>query len=123
MDEVQARSLPLGYQLDLDRRRARRHRVVLLSAFRPAEGEHETTWRIDLHVLPFGDVPGEHLTVIFPAGPCLDRGARAHPAHGLVAVDEETPDGLRGSGDRDRPIYRGGFSRGVHACSSPPSRL
>src|SRR4051812_19278214 len=118
--QTQRRPLAVGNEVDLDRRRARRHRVLAVRARLPAPGEHEPPGRIELHELAARRVAGDDADAVDAARTRVERRRLPHPARRLLLVDEELPYRLRARRDRDLPLDDRGVSRCLHASPPPP---
>src|SRR6185436_8935163 len=105
-------------ELELDRARTRRHRVLLAALGLPAERVDEPTRRVELDELAARDMAADHIDAVLAAGTRVDPGLTAEPARQLLRVDEELPDCFRAGVDRELPLDRR-LSRRFHA-SSPP---
>src|SRR5262249_48930321 len=104
--ELQQRPVAARLELDLDRARPRRDRVLLAILRLPAEGVDEAMRRIELDELAGGDVPVDHVHTVLPTGPRIEPGLVAEPAVQLVRLDEELPHGLRAGVDCELALDR-----------------
>src|SRR5262249_61937040 len=89
--ELQQRPVAARLELDLDRARPGRDRVLLAILRLPAEGVDEAMRRIELDELAGGGVPVDPVHPVFPTGPGTEPGLLAAPAGHLAPLARQLP--------------------------------